>query len=437
MKLSVKALFARKPPAASFIESPKFRANEPFLEFLAFGARFSEEPARFAVERFATQKRDWSRSRAEPDWHAATDAAKHAFMRELLAEIIADVIARIDPRRPLTLGLSSGLDSRTILHFMRRAGVRPQTYSWGTIGHCDFDIARLLAARLSLDTIFFDTNSIVFEPAAMNSPYAMTFARIAVLRRLNEDFPGRIELHGYLGDALTGAHLPERASATWPRAVRRFGSRNDTFYFQQFLPGVARDLLARKPFVTADELQYDHQLDLGYRQAQRIRPGTLPDQRPIIFPFEDPRWVGFWLNRGAADTHGRRLILKFARSLNSEEFFELAEFDAELQAQVKEERIRFLYGGNGRSGLIDLSQATGAQPALHAKNFCLFATFQNNPDFRRTVLDSLARQRRRGVFAPSFVDSVWRKFEARELRSLPLMYGLIATDFLLEHAGFE
>lgn len=431
----------RKTARETFLANAPLRDDERFLQLLAFGMTFSHARAKQSLQCFIDCREEWRRSGSDPAWDTLQDEEKDEFILRLLSDIVLDSIRRAAPGRPLTMGLAGGFDSRAILYVLRKAGVPVRTYTWGQIGHFDFDLVRLLAARLQLDTVFMDTSSMEwslrwFDEAAPKTQDIATWARVLATREMDALVPGRMEVHGYLGAAISGARLPSPLSSQWSAAVRRFCTQNDAYGFQRLLPFDAAEFLPSQPLLDPDDFHLDSQLDLGYRLPQRIRPVPDPVTASPVLPLEHRRWVGFWLNRGLQDLSGQSRLLRVLRKI-TEEFFELALCSATTRNAIQKERRDVLYGSADRPKLVDLTNPGKVLPRNPGKPFCFLACYRNNESFRRMIGQSIARLRAREVFPKSFVDRVLQRFERGEETADKMLRGLVVVDLVLETERFR
>jgi tetratricopeptide (TPR) repeat protein len=423
----------------SFIKSPKLRKDTRFIQACAFGMNFSHAKADKEIQWANRCRLSWLGAGREDTWLSLDEAGKVNFIRSLLEEITTKLVTKFGDR-PLTMGISAGYDSRSILHFLRRIGVTPQTFTFGQVGDQDFDFVSLLSRRESLDTLVFDTSELEWrlEDLDHHASYTRDFPlspRVLVGAFLDNSVGRRLEVNGHLGDALTG--ISQNLHQTWNEALRVFCKISDRFHFQQMFPSdELADHLPRRPFVDCEVLSYSHQLDLGYLEHQRMCPLNGPNVE-YVFPFRDPQWVGFWLNRTPAETLGQRLWFLFLHSLNANEFIELNEGQCTTRPAALRQMTRHLYGSEEADEKINLSTVKKALPSQGTIHFCLFACHANNNYFRTMVEHSVARLRRRGIFDAAFIDSVVRHFSAREPNSDKMLNGLVSIDVMAEGGFFD
>jgi hypothetical protein len=239
---------------------------------------------------------------------------------------------------------------------------------------------------------------------------------------IDAERPHRLEVNGHLGDSLTG--IRQDTEESWEKALRTFKFISNRFNFQRLFRTEELDVfLPKEPFVDRSAIAYARQLDMAFLEYQRMRPLDAGGVN-YIFPFCEPRWVGFWLNRSL-------------RWLRAPEFPELRGEAGRTRSVLLSKMSKMLYGGTAAKGLIDLKAAGKTLPSSRSIHFCLFACYANNPHFRKMVEDSLARLKRRQIFDGSFVDGVLRHFKAREPSTDNMLNGLVALDVLTETGRFE
>src|SRR5581483_12186566 len=141
--------------------------------------------------------------------------------------------------------------------------------------------------------------------------------RALAAHAMDRRFPQRVDFHGYLNGPLTGSSLVEpEFCQEWSRCVHKFAGRSDMYGFQRLMPeGMAASLLPKLPLLDRGALSFEQQLELGFRQAQRIRVFQGPSR--FVFPFESDRWVNYWLNRPWNERYKQQKGLDFVRTERS------------------------------------------------------------------------------------------------------------------------
>lgn len=227
---------------------------------------------------------------------------------EALRSALRRSVYETDAHKTHVLPLSGGLDSRAILGGMLEnlAGSRIQAVTFGTPGTWDYEIGRQVARSVGvrwepLDLTGHDwrwnTNDLVQTASRTGWPVWIFDAHIN--RQIPELFgPECVYWSGFMGEALSGAHLPEQESATWEQAIARFVKKNrlgrsSTLAPPEFQPGL---VLPGAPFMDSGALSFDDQLDFGVRQQCRIKHVVMAKGYEYRTPFLDTGWSGFILS---------------------------------------------------------------------------------------------------------------------------------------------
>lgn len=421
---------------SGFIADERLRRSESFNQFLAFGFTFNHEIARDSLPAYIRYRAAYRRSPDPSD--GISEADGNAVIERLLIDAVREAVASAAPNQPITLGLSSGFDSRPILYAAMKLGIRPVTFTFGQVGNLDFDLSKDLSQRLGLDTIFFDTSEIEWSLAELERAAAETqdvpiSPRVMTRKFMDDRYPGRIELHGHLNGVRTGATATATPPRTWAGAVQSFTEAEDFFGWQKLMTHVdPTRLLPTEPFADPDALPYTRQVGFGYRQAQRIRLLPESEAGPYRFLYENGAWLGFWLNRTVEELAGQRRYLRFVSALDEDIFRDIAGYHDPVRNEIKQHQRAIFYGVGGIGGLVDLSRAGKDIPRPGSRHFCLHAAYNNNPSFRHAIDTSIERLRKRNVFTPSFIDSVLRAFDRDEAGSDPMLNGLVSVDLVME-----
>ncbi|GAB3680696.1 asparagine synthase-related protein [Salinisphaera aquimarina] len=220
---------------------------------------------------------------------------------------------------PFVVPLSAGLDSRAILAGMADQGApNLQTVTFGVPGSFDYeiapDVARQAATpheRIDLRTIAVETgriDGIVQEPGRSSFLLDMYFNR-AISDRYGPDCT---YLSGYVGDVLAGKNLRDSQSVDWEQARSRFAHKNRHSRTATLTHPDAQTtaLLPEHPYVSADLMAFDEQLDYAVRQECLMRPIVMRPDYDSIAPMLDEEWVIFMLALSRDQRQGRRLFVQ-------------------------------------------------------------------------------------------------------------------------------
>ncbi len=411
---------------------PKAAGNLTLMRLLATAQLPDETVARAGVERS---------ERALQSWRAAhgTRRLDDDELLELLRQCVADALAPV-AQLPLTSGISSGFDSRPLVQTMWDLGHQPTLYCCAQPGNIDWDVVQWLREQSPFDVQMLDTTTMTFTLEHFERRRAtsldLPIGAVGIANDLiDELIPGRINVHGFLNDALTGDNR-EKAKGAVGDDRAAFLGRNDQFQLQQLMEPRFVDRIAPGDAVSADhELDLYRQYDIAYRQYSRIRPMD-NEHQTHVFPFEDERWVGYWLGRPLAERAGQTRWLSFVRSMKSTLFADLEGLEQEGKKLRWARKWRF-YGHKGTPGIVDVN-ALGITPQHEpAFPFDPYACAMNNPSFRSVLDTSLARVRGRGVFRDSFVSTVESRFWAGDVTASKMINGIVTTDIAIENGRID
>src|SRR5690606_7216364 len=87
----------------------------------------------------------------------------YPIINKLLKDIVLKRIKSIEDKRPLTMGLSSGYDSRAIFYVLKKFNVPVFTYTYGQAGNLDFDFIKLFCDRYGISNFFIDTSTVAWS----------------------------------------------------------------------------------------------------------------------------------------------------------------------------------------------------------------------------------------------------------------------------------
>jgi hypothetical protein len=221
--------------------------------------------------------------------------------------------------------LSGGCDSRAILGALLEAGQmdRAVAVTFGSPGTFDFEIGRLVAKRFAVEHIALDLTKVVvrpedFEEAAEHVPGWMWLPDVVFNRFYLRYFgDGAKFWSGFMGDPISGSHLPAIESRTWAEAVRLFVARHqregagELLCEEGFVP---EDVIPAAPLDgQANRISFDEQLDYVLRQFGAVRYIVAPDVARFETPFLNQQWAGFMLGLPRAYRLGQRFYREALR----------------------------------------------------------------------------------------------------------------------------
>ena len=227
----------------------------------------------------------------------------------------------------IRIGASAGLDSRGLLGVCLDV-LAPENiiaFTTGQPGNPDFETARdftqhILPTHIMVTTQDGSYDADRFVDWLGKQPPGVARPIYGVSDRIDNPMRAFSALHsvtGYLGDSISGKRLNNHIHDGWDAAVANFVHRNEVFrpstkrVIRTLLPEEydPLHLLPKTPFLPHDAMRHDDQLDLCYRQSQRIRV-SFPPARPeesrgsdfFVVPtsktvtvYDDPRWQKSYL----------------------------------------------------------------------------------------------------------------------------------------------
>lgn len=301
-------------------------------------------------------------------------ASELGSVRELLRQIISD---HLQLRRisEVKIGISAGMDSRGILAGL--VDVLPKSRIWaytnGEPGNPDFETARLYTEKVLDNHLFFEQTEGVYtaehslEKVKDRIPGTAWQLSGQSRSTMPKDVSKLKNFHGFLGDSISGKRLKKDVSMDWTSAVESFVSSNNVFKSSKLRVGevdLGYDWLPKdydpfhifpsKPFLSNDQMTFYDQLDLCYRQEQRIRHGAkkfylhevesapesvrsrlLKKRSDVLTVYDDPRWQKSFLSL-PPEQRLKQNFLRKAWAYNFPDIFRDLTGEINLEARRKE-----------------------------------------------------------------------------------------------------
>ena len=415
-------IYIFKPEIPIILHSHPLLGNEKFLQYLAFGAIFDKEKARERYRIFSNYRRRWLVENSNLDWHKLDNGERVQFISVLFNEIIREFIGEL-PNAPLVMGLSSGLDSRLIYHALQEAGVKTKTYTFGQVGNKDYDVSVVMSSKLGLPVGHVDTSEIEWSLGWYDKTMGLVndtvfSPRYMASKVMLDKVGAHYDIHGYLNDVIIGKGFKGYIQNDWDIALKEFKRKNDTFCLQSFLDkSLVASFLPTEPFTDHAQIRYQHQLNLAFRQEQRIRPQDHAGIRYLL-PFNDWRWIGFWLSREDNELINRSLYREFIAGLQSEIIFDIPDYEYEHAFNKKNTNER---------------KILPRSPHMH---FCMYSCYRNNPSFRRLVDTAVGRMKKRRLMRKRFIEKVMNRFLKKQRKASKHLLGIVSTDIAIESGMF-
>jgi hypothetical protein len=397
------------------------------IQLLAFGFIFEPKLEASAIEWLAAHTNAGSPPPGDDELTEALDLAT------------SEAMAAAGPRQ-ICLGLSSGIDSRLLLHFLRRAGVKVNAITVGQPGLLDFDLPHLLSREIGfehkrIDTLRADWRRPPPGPIGGRRTIGLSPAQ-TILRASVDAMPDAVFIHGYLNDAITGAHQPDSLSATWEVALSHFCARNDPFRFQKFILDQIPALLPTRPPFAAERVGYDLQTDLIWRQWQRIKPDQSSGSTLTLTPFAHPQWVRLWLRATPEDLAQQRHLIGYLRRLKADEFWDFQLFPGNKRS-VRKATAKYIYRKRLWPRARTASSTRKHAPRDPLRQYDLSAIYRWNPSFKDFLDDAINGLRRHRIFDDAFVTAVMQRFADGDPEAERLVCGCYGINSAAESGWFD
>ena len=417
-------------PAPNLLLDSAMSLGDDFIKFSAMAHVFDIDAGKKELRRLAKIKVDFAKR--HPNWVGELTLAQSI---SATTSILASTFEGQDYRqRPNWLGVSSGYDSRFLLHGLRKSSVDFKTFSFGEPGHADFDLPKLISERLSLNTLQVDFANLPWSlgffdqtiPLVSDKPI---HGREMVAQHLLARNPSSqmTIIHGHPNNPLIGMN----AYHSREEAKNDFIKNNDQFKWHTFFDKEWLQAQIPNDFMRTDNgLSYTDQLILGLR-LQRVKPQD-SDSIQYLMPYAQDDWMAFWLHRSEEERVGHDLFLRMVTHLEAEEFFDFNLLAARRQPLNKNEQMRLIYAKGG------LTPSSARKTVIDPfAQICFYSLSRNSERFNKVIDQSLLRLRKRAVFQPSAIDYIVKKFMARDRQGEKMMRGLITCDVALESGIFD
>ena len=320
--------------------------------------------------------------------------------------------------------LSGGLDSRAILggllENLETREIRAVTF--GSPGTWDYEIGRDVARAASVRWEAIDLSSedwrweiapLVKTAKRLERPIGLFDTHVN--HQVPERFgAGNVYWSGFMGDPLSGSHLPHRDSATWGEAQEHFVRGNRFCRSVDLLPPdfEPRRCLPPSPLSGGEDLCYDEQLDFAVRQQCLIRHIVFPKGYEYRTPFLHPAWVSFILSVPRRYREGQYLYEEILKAAYARLFALPAKnnLGLPLNAAPWRKGARLLgLGARGLARRIAPSLFCSISPGLNYIDFD--RDIRRRPDLRATIGASLQDLRRRGLVDWINLESIWQRHQ--------------------------
>ncbi|WP_028571097.1 hypothetical protein [Desulfonatronum lacustre] len=359
---------------------------------------------------------------------------------EILDDVFKDTARKIG-NRATVVPISGGMDSRAIL-----AGIlqhlpkeQVQTVTVGIPGALDYEIGQKVTQKsgiankaVNLDQITWNEDDLISYASKYQFPIALIEGFL--FSQIFDDFRGNpCYLSGFMGDPLSGSHLPANQSTDWPQAKAAFIQRNNYTKLKFFFP--EKDFLPSAPLADAVLLTLDEQLDFFIRQRCNILPLVLLKGYQRITPFLYPRWIEFMLNLPHELRNGQFLYKKILQHMYPDLFSLPLKNLGGLplgasRFQVFQKRLL-----NRSSNLVRRYLPfvfTKPSPGLNYIDF--EKAYREKPDLKTIAEKSLNDLHKRNIVEGIRIPTIWQEHQSRRFNHSQLITLLASLEIFFKAA---
>ncbi|RLB71826.1 MAG: hypothetical protein DRH03_05405 [Deltaproteobacteria bacterium] len=360
-----------------------------------------------------------------------------------LKKAFADTIAEIETPVQHLVPLSGGLDSRAILAFLQEHTQSSNITAivFGVPGTYDFIIGQQTAVaagvrclRVNLDEIVWNQDELIACAAGVGRPLPLfeTF----LFSRMTKFFTSSSSCwSGFMGDPLSGSHLPVKESKSWGEALLKFCDRERFAASIKLNPAEFRPeaLLPEKPWLDPGFLTLDEQLDFNLRQLDYIKPLVLFGCDDTKTPFLHPDWVNFILGVPNRYRHRQELYKKILLEVYPRLFALPTKTNFGLPLQVpgwrlKTRKAALRLRAMARRFLPD--QPENISPMINYIDFN--AALRRREDLKRVVYENIMDLKHRRIVDWVDIDNLWHQHQKGQGNYADALTLLASLEILLK-----
>ncbi len=359
-----------------------------------------------------------------------------------LKQTMAVEIARLGRNALHVVPLSGGCDSRVILGGLLEnvPSSHLVAVTYGVPGAWDFEIPRLLTHKYGVQHEVIDLTvdewcvddlreaaSCLRYPASVHQAYV----RQKITKRFGADC---VYWSGFMGDALSGSHLPEIPSPDARAAARGMLRQYATPHCgdQAFEEAVIDHIVTQTPWeqLAHRKLTLDQQVDFAFRQGQHMRTIVLPDSFLSETPFLHPVWVNFILNAPYKLLIHQRLY----RRIIIEGYSSLAAFPCANTAGMPLSAAKYqVLAGRLAAKAASYVTRRGYHPSHPRTNYINWShSLRHKSRLQDSVCTTLQKLKGRQILATKDIDFWWREHLDGSEDYATVLMNLSSLELLIE-----
>jgi hypothetical protein len=201
--------------------------------------------------------------------------------------------------------ISGGLDSRTMLALLleHTSAENIKSFTFGTPNTLDYEIGKSISKKVGIKHIEYPlTEHKYMENELLDTSKKLNYQTILFhhgpMNEIYKEYSDCDYWSGFLGEVLSGDHLPSNKSKDRSSAKQSFLNANRYVKSINSVDENNIDFLDLLDVENIDNLNlsYEEQLDLHNRQTKFISPHVLMDGFNYKVPFFDKEWTDFMLS---------------------------------------------------------------------------------------------------------------------------------------------
>lgn len=360
----------------------------------------------------------------------------------ILDQIFSEVAKKLG-RQSAVIPISGGMDSRAILGGMLNYLSKQQinTVTVGIQGSLDFEIGKKITKKfgirnraINLDFLSYKESDLLQYSKNFNFPINLLEGYLFYQIFSEISFETHV-ISGFMGDPLSGSHLPSSVSSDWEKAVTNFMKKNKKVDFtieSNFIRS-----FPQKPFIDSSFLNFDEQLDFFIRQRMYIKPLVLFKKFKHLTPFLDPRWIEFNLNLPFEYRKNQYIYKKILLNL----------YPGLFSLPLKNENGLGLNAPFVKKYLLKINKKISSfqnkyltffncNPSIRYLNYINYAeTLRTKRDLRELVEKNLKELKNRNLLGEIDIMKIWKEHQTQVNDNSILISRLFSLEIFLKSQG--
>lgn len=219
------------------------------------------------------------------------------------SEILLEAItSRYEMGKKHVVPISGGLDSRAVLAGLLECteAKNIETYTFGTPGTLDFEIGNYVAKKMGTKHYSYPLTEYSYSieellDISKRVDHQTVLFHHGPIHTIDKQHEGKVVWSGFLGDILTGDHLPKKNYSDCIEDAYMEYIRKNTYVKSMDLTREGIDFIGHIDFPNYNKkmITYEEQIDFMNRQLKYIAPHVLIKGYDYKTPFLDADWMEF------------------------------------------------------------------------------------------------------------------------------------------------